>query len=310
VAVLLVSMAPAFAGDGGRILIGRDVVVERSPIRLRDVARLEGGGALALAEVELGVAPEAGESRMLDGRRVLEQLGQAGLDATSVTYTLPPTIRVRRATQELTATAVRQLVEDDLRRRLGADASGLVLRTVELPAPIRIPTGAWDGHVVLPPGAGLVGRTRVQLDVTVDGQPARSTWITLDVGRLADVVVVTRSIAMGEVVTADAIALDRQDLSTLPRDIVTDPAVVVGRTARTALVAYTALRAAHVGTGAAVKRGDTVQLVAERGALRITALGEAKQDGAQGERVAVMNRASGKLVTGRVLAANMVAVEF
>jgi flagella basal body P-ring formation protein FlgA len=53
-----------------------------------------------------------------------------------------------------------------------------------------------------------------------------------------------------------------------------------------------------------------VQLVAERGALRITALGEAKQDGAQGERVAVMNRSSGKLVTGRVLAANMVAVEF
>jgi flagella basal body P-ring formation protein FlgA len=205
---------------------------------------------------------------------------------------------------------VRQLVEDDLRRRLGADASGLVLRAVELPAPIRIPTGAWDGHVVLPPGAALVGRTRVQLEVTVDGQPARSTWITLDVGRLADVVVMTRAVAVGEVVTADAIALDRQDLSTLPRDVVIDPALVVGRTARAPLVAYTALRAAHVGAGAAVKRGDTVQLVAERGALRITALGEAKQDGAAGEQVTVVNRSSGKLVTGRVRAANMVAVDF
>jgi hypothetical protein len=190
---------------------------------LRDVARLEGRGRWRSRTSSSVRRPKAGESRLLDGRRMLEQLTQAGLDVASVTYTLPPTIRVRRATQELTATAVRQLVEDDLRRRLGADASGLVLRTVELPAPIRIPTGTWDGHVVLPPGAALVGRTRVQLDVTVDGQPARSTWITLDVGRLTDVVVVTRAVAAGEVVTADAIALDRQDLSTLPRDIVTDP---------------------------------------------------------------------------------------
>jgi flagellar basal body P-ring formation protein FlgA len=306
--VLLASVA--HGGDGGKIVVGRDVVVEGTIVRLRDVARLDGDAAEALADVELGPAPVAGESRMLDGRRVLDALVRGGLDASRVTYSVPPSIRVRRATQELTAASVRQLVEDELRRRLGADASGLVLRAVELPSPIRVPTGAWDAHLVLPPGAQLLGRTRVQLDVAVDGLPSRTAWLTLDVGRLADVVVATRPIAAGEVVGADALGLDRQDLSALPRDVVTDLAAVVGRTARTALVAYTPLRAAHVAASAAIKRGDTVQLVAERGPLRITALGEAKQDGAAGDRVSVVNRASGKVVMGRVLAANMVAVEF
>ena len=310
VAAVVVSTGAAFGGDGGRIVVARDAVVEATTVRLRDVARIEGDEAEALADVELGPAPAAGESRMLDGRRVLEALTRAGLDAARVTYTVPPSIRVRRATQELTAASVRQLVEDELRRRLGPDASGLVLRAVELPAPIRVPTGAWDGHLVLPPGAALLGRARVQLDVTVDGQPSRTAWLTLDVGRLAEVVVASRAIAAGEVVTADAVELDRQDLSALPRDVVTDLTTVVGRTARAPIVAYTALRTAHVAASAAVKRGDTVQLVAERGLLRITALGEAKQDGAAGDRVSVVNRASGKIVTGRVLAANMVAVEF
>lgn len=307
---LVLAASAGAAGEGGRLVVARDAVVERSPITLGDVAELEGDEARALAAVELGPAPGAGESRILDGRRVLERLVAAGLDAARVTYSVPPTIRVRRATQELTASVVRQVVEDELRRRLGTDAAGLVLRAVELPGALRVPAGAWDAHLVLPPGAALLGRTRAQLEVTVDGVPARTAWIALDVGRLADVVVLTRPVAAGEVVTADAVALDRQDLSALPRDVVLDPALVVGRPVRTALVAYTALRSTHVGAAVTVKRGDTVQLVAERGALRITALGEARQDAAEGEQVAVVNRASGKLVTGRVLAANMVAVEF
>jgi flagella basal body P-ring formation protein FlgA len=310
VAALLVPVGAAFGGEGGRIVVGREVTVEAPTVRLRDLARLSGDDAVGLGDVELGAAPAAGESRMLDGRRVLDALVSAGLDASRVTYTIPPSIRVRRATQELTAASVRRLVEDELRQRLGTDATGLVLRAVELPSPIRVPTGAWSARLVLPPGAVPLGRTRVQLDVSADGEPGATAWLTLDVGRLADVVVVTRPVAAGEMLTADAIALDRQDLADLPRDVATDLAAVVGRTARTALVAHAPVRASHVASAATVKRGATVQLVAERGALRITAIGEAKQDGSAGERVSVVNRASGKIVTGRVLAANMVAVEF
>ncbi len=296
--------------DGGRITVAADPIVTGGTVRLRDVAALDGPAALAVADVELATAPSAGESRLLDGKRLLDTLVVAGLDLSTVTYNVPPTVRVRRATQEIPPSTVRQLVEDDLRRRFGDDAGALVLRTVELTAPIRIPTGTWSAQVVVPPGTALLGRVRLQLDVAVDGHPARTAWITADIGRFSDVVVATREIERGALVPAEAVGLDRQDLSALPRDVATDVASVVGRTARVPIVAFSPVRLQQVATGATVRRGDVVELVAERGALRLSALGEVKQDAGAGERVAVMNRTSGKVITGRVVDGKTVTVEF
>ena len=49
---------------------------------------------------------------------------------------------------------------------------------------------------------------------------------------------------------------------------------------------------------------------AQRNGLRVTAPGEVRQDAGAGERVAVVNRTSGKSLIGRVVDRDTVAVEF
>src|SRR5262245_26222360 len=166
----LALVASAFAASD-RVTVGRDVTVHGQTIHLGDVAALEGERAQALASVQLGTAPGAGESRTLDGMVVLEALRREVGDLDSITYTIPPMVRVHRATQELTETAVRGVVEAYLRDALGAGAGEAELRTVELPGPVRIPAGPWTGRVIAPPGAPLLGRVRLQVELSVEERP-------------------------------------------------------------------------------------------------------------------------------------------
>jgi len=59
-----------------------------------------------------------------------------------------------------------------------------------------------------------------------------------------------------------------------------------------------------------VKSHDTVRLVARIGATRVTALGEALQEGRRGELIRVRNVDSSKVVAGRVADAQLVEIDY
>src|SRR5262249_32161720 len=147
-----------------------------------------------------------------------------GLDANSVTYSIPAVVRVRGAAQDVGEAAVRHIVEAYLSEALGAGALDAVLRSVELAGPIRIPAGAYAARVLAPPATALAGRVRLQVEFTVGERVAKSVWITADIGRFAPVVVTRRAISRGELIGPDDFQLDRRDLADLPRDVLTDPA--------------------------------------------------------------------------------------
>ncbi|HEV7730597.1 MAG TPA: flagellar basal body P-ring formation chaperone FlgA [Candidatus Binatia bacterium] len=298
------------AGSGGRITVPAEVVVSEDPVRLRDIALLEGAAAEVVGDMVVVSAPGAGETRTIDGARLLASLQQAGIDLKTITYTVPTSLRVRRASQDVPEATVRGIVEDHVRDMLGAGADDAVLRTLELPGVIRVPAGAYTTRVTTPRGSALMGRVRLQVDFLVDDRVARTAWVTADVARFGEVAVPTRAVARGEVLTAADVSIDRQDLSQLPRNLVSAPEDLVGMVARASLLPWAPVRTEQVGRPTLVHRGDAVVLVVARGALRVTVPGEVRQDAAEGERVAVLNRSSGKNLIGRVVDRNTVAVEF
>lgn len=299
----------AFAGTG-RIVVPAEVTVHGQVVRLGDVASLEGERAEALGSVVLGTAPTAGESRTLDGALVLSAIRREAGGLDGLTYTIPAAVRVRRAAQDVPEAAVRQIVEGFLAESLGVGAGEAVLRSVELPGPIRVPAGAYTARVLAPPGMPLMGRVRLQIEFTLDDRPAKTVWITADIGLYGPVVVATRPVARGELVSAADVSVDRLDLSQLPRGVVSEVRDVTGHLARAPLVPYTPIRREQLESPAAVHRGDVVLLVAERNGMRITAPGEVRDDAGLGEQVRVVNRLSRKDVVGRVRDASTVTVDF
>lgn len=305
----LLGAVVAVGADGGRLRIPPEAIVTADPVRLRDVAQLEGPAAEALADVVLGPAPRGAEVRLLDGSRILETLRRAGL-SPAVTYAIPATLRLRRATQEIPSAAVRGVVEEWLVGQLGDGAADARLVALDTHGPLVVPAGAWTATVTAPPGTDLRGRVRLELVLVVDGTPARTAWVTADIARFGEVVVATRDVAPGEAIRPGDLVLERRELSSVPRAVLTDLAEAEGAVARKPLRAWMPVARDQLGTPVVVHRGAPVLLVAERGALRVSVAGEARHDAGRGERITVTNRASGKAVVGRVVDAGTVAVGF
>lgn len=125
-------------------------------------------------------------------------------------------------------------------------------------------------------------------------------YVPLRVQRLQPVLVLARSVAAGEPLTADLFAIEQRDTSRLHAGALGDPAQAAGRVARRALGAGAVLTAQDLISPRAVRRGDAVTLVSRHGAVEVRASGRALGEAGTDERVSVENLASRRIVQGVV----------
>jgi len=93
------------------------------------------------------------------------------------------------------------------------------------------------------------------------------------------------------------------------RDAV-DLGEVVGKRVKRPIGVNIPVKRDYLEDARAVKRGDMVILMAEKGNLKISTKGVVKEDGNLGGVVRVENISSGRIVSGRVIGPGMVAVDF
>jgi flagellar basal body P-ring formation protein FlgA len=105
--------------------------------------------------------------------------------------------------------------------------------------------------------------------------------------------VLARAIPRGEAISAqDVVWMDAP--ANAPRDALSDPEALIGKTARRALLPNQALRIADVMDTPAVRRGESVTLLFEAGGLRLSLRGRAMADAPIGATIKVVNIQSNK----------------
>ena len=209
--------------------------------------------------------------------------------------------------EPLTATFVERLIES----RLAAGAGERL--EIEIDAP-RLPLGNQS-----------MGATEITLhDLRLDERSGRLQAALVGVngeghhfslplrGRatpLVEVPVLNRALAPGELI--GAADLDWQELPArrLPRQAVTDAAVLIGSEARRRLSPNRVLAARDVGQPLLVQRGRPVRLVFRAAGLDIATLGVAQDDGALDALVRVLNDDSRRQVQGLVSGPDQVTVQ-
>ena len=120
----------------------------------------------------------------------------------------------------------------------------------------------------------------------------------------AMVAVTAAAVAANEPLGADAVTLERRDVSGIA-DPVT-PEQAVGQSSRRTLRAGEVLRAGQLAAPVLVKRGDQVVMVARRQQIEVSTSGEALDAGSRGAVIRVRNGASGQVVRMRVAGAGTV----
>lgn len=120
-------------------------------------------------------------------------------------------------------------------------------------------------------------------------------------------VVMARSLARGAVIAAGDLAL-ADDADATPPDHFADSAALVGRRMKQALGTGQTLLSRHLDLQWAVTAKSPVAIVALGPAVEIAMPGVALDNGQLGDLVRVQNSGSGRIVTGRVISADRVAV--
>lgn len=307
--------AGGFAGEAGptsvRFYDQAEVLTDQ--ILLGCIARVDGSDAqlvAALEEIVLGRSPLPGKSRSLDRATILTRLKQSGIDPARIDLQVPTDVTVTRASITIGREQIEQVIRDYIQQQAGGQAETLRIKDIRFPEPVVLPQGQLVTRVLAPKNTEWAGAVPLTVAFKVDGDAEKRVPITVSLERLAKVVVARRPLGRFKPIDDEDIEVKAVDVAGLAADCITNPEMLIGKRTRRPVDTGTVLRHDLVELPPIVKTGDRVRIIAETSGLRISALGQVKQKGCQGEMIQVVNLDSNKVIHARVVDSQTVRIEF
>jgi flagella basal body P-ring formation protein FlgA len=170
-------------------------------------------------------------------------------------------------------------------------------------------------HTELRTTGPLLGRVHLRVVANARQKPTFDVPVVLDVRHFDQVVMTTKSIDRGHVLTAADLYVDRRDVSELT-EYCSSTKELLGNATKRSFRALLPIRVSDVETAVrgdntpVIKRRDQVRMVARVGSLNVSATGEALQDGRMGETIRLRNVDSNTQVQGRVTGRGEVEILF
>jgi flagella basal body P-ring formation protein FlgA len=264
-----------------------------------------------LRGVILGRSPLLGKTRTLEPSALISRLRQSGIDPEQLDLQIPSVIVLSREAVTIERDQIEQIVRGFLQQQAGKKPDeGIVVKDIRVPETVQLPKGPFTARVIAPKNGELAGPVPLQVVFNVEPDFERRIGVTASLEQRANVVVTRRPLGRFRPIDAADVELKALDVAGLPADRIDDPEAVIGKRTRRALDSGTVLRPDLLEFPPIVKRGDRVRIIAESAGLRISAYGQVKQKGAQGELIPVVNLDSNKVVHARVVDAMTVRIDF
>ena len=130
-----------------------------------------------------------------------------------------------------------------------------------------------------------------------------------DVFFYANVVCASKRIARNTVISADDLTTVYRNISMMDHTVLFDPDQAIGKVAKNSIQPGAVLYSRSLKEQPTVRRGDHVTIMARHGALQVTAPGEVKNNGMEGDVVKVKNLMSRRVIYARVINQELVATD-
>ncbi|QPJ64441.1 MAG: flagellar basal body P-ring formation protein FlgA [Candidatus Nitrohelix vancouverensis] len=155
-----------------------------------------------------------------------------------------------------------------------------------------------------------MGRNQLTATVYVNNQRYRKFRVSTKTDAMLPVVHTSRSIQRGEIISHEDVEIERVRTQRPIRNVAISLEDVLGKEASRNLPAGRQIRMNSVKRPPLIEKGAHLLIVAQKGLMRITAPGTAREQGFKDSMIPVVNLQSKKIVYGRVLDANTVEVNF
>jgi flagella basal body P-ring formation protein FlgA len=195
--------------------------------------------------------------------------------------------------------------------------SWLKVQTKDLPGQVSFEIGSIDpGNQLVPcttfdisrpASAQAWGRTNVQ--VRCINEANWRIYVPVQIRVRLDYLVSARPIAQGQAVVTEDLTTQLGDLSDLPANILTDPALAIGKAATVAIPTGRPLRADMFKAVTAIRQGQTVKVISRGPGFAVTNEGRALNNATEGQ-VTQVKLGNGQVVSGIAKSSGTVEVNF
>ncbi|MBF0633405.1 MAG: flagellar basal body P-ring formation protein FlgA [Nitrospinae bacterium] len=205
------------------------------------------------------------------------------------------------------------VVKSAVREKLDAELSkpGRVLESVDVAMPEKLKQEDFESmDVVLQSLSPSGDRAFVTVLFKKNGKLASRLNLSAALKISVDTFVAARDLKRGMDITANDVRAERAPAGPWFEKYAVNLEDLVGKQMDRNIKEGTPIRLDQVSRPKMVNSGDSVTIVAQKGSLKISASGKARQDGELGEWIKVSNADSSKILTAKVTGPGEVSVEF
>ncbi len=202
--------------------------------------------------------------------------------------------------------AIQQRAQDFLAQQHRATTDPPQIQIKPLDPRLRLPKCGTALEAFFPSGAKAFGNTSV--GVRCPGSRPWTVYQSANVRVYQPVLVASRSLPKGTVLSPADLKAERRDLTTLAGGYETVSDNLLGKQLRQALPAGTVVSPQAVKALPLIRQGETVTLLIRQGGMEVRSSGVALSDAESGQRLRVRNETSKRVVEGTATASRQVEV--
>jgi flagella basal body P-ring formation protein FlgA len=264
--------------------------------------------AALLEAADLGGAPGPGQKLTLRRQQFESRLESSGAPVNDARWLIPDVVTLTGGGQEADSDVIRRVILDYLQKSEPYASGRFELISVgSAPAPA-LPAGQVEYRFAPQPSSNP-GYLAGTVFFSVDGREAARLRVTALVDLEVPALLAVRDLSRGHVLAEEDLTESYVSFSRAKGSL-TDTSQAAGQTLKVSVRAGSPIRDRDLRVTSLISKGDTVSIVAQAGGLKVTALGQAKEDGALGQTISVVNMDSKKIVLAKVIGPGQVEVLF
>ncbi len=172
----------------------------------------------------------------------------------------------------------------------------------------RLRLHACDKALTYEQRSGLTGASNVTLRVICSGQQPWFFYLTGTVKHSRPVLIASRNLIRGELLTSSDVLLQPRDISSLGHTVISDPQNALGQQVKRSISKGEAVRSSSLEAPQVISKGDQVVIKAIADELTVSSSGTALNNGKVGQQIRVRNLQGDKVIRALVTARGQVEV--
>ncbi|MBI5893015.1 MAG: flagellar basal body P-ring formation protein FlgA [Deltaproteobacteria bacterium] len=202
---------------------------------------------------------------------------------------------------------IKAAVAEYLDKMLPLKKDGMTIEDIEVKTKVMLPKKELTPVVVLPKGNKIPGKINLMVNYQ-DKDWTKTVWVSARVVQSKEVIIANRALPIKHIIEIRDVRLEKVNVNDITGSAFSDINMLLGMGVKRPVAANSIIKEDYVYKPAVIKKGETVDVVVESGAIIVTVKCEAREDGFLGRGIKVGNLSSGKDITGVVVGAGKVLV--